>query len=137
MKSPNLETIAFLEKEGRLTNEKAHGYICTTVEYKEGRKKAYLHVELVNLKQQWIDNIDDDAEHINPLLWTVCTYGECSKCQACIRGSESDAMDGCQPFQVDDYTFEYSADIYDDILKDPAQAFPHGLNHVCQVLRRK
>lgn len=136
MKAPNLETIAFLEKEGRLAQEKANGYICTTVEYKESRKKAYLHVELINLKQQYIDNIgDDDAEHVNPLLWTVHTYGECNKCQACIHGSEWDAMDGCQPFQANDYTFEHSADIYDDMIKNPARSFPHGLDHVCK--RRK
>lgn len=102
----------------------------TQVEFQDNYgNSAVLTLELVNLKQRWIDDIDDDANHIDPSLWTVEACAECPTCRHVF--AQADAMEGCQPFQVSDYTYEYSKAILEMWEADPAFYFDLH-NHDCK-----
>lgn len=91
-----------------------------------------VYVELHNCKVRYMENIGDNADHIDPNLWNVETYVECNNCLEVF--DEWTAQDGCQPFQLADYTKDHCQAIFDDVKANPRNYIHSALHHVCDEI---
>ena len=79
-------------------------------------QKIILDLELYNCREKYLECVDDDAAHIDKKLWNLDTVCKCAQCHRVL--DEWNAQEGCQPFQLSDYTYEHCKEMFDGYLQD-------------------